>query len=141
MGKELIGISEELAEAQIKSYFDYYSEDMKEVEAFQIAAGGVGFNNVIKKLTRLIMKGIVSIDVGPNGVEIVQQLFHNKSIEKLCYAALNGEASIAISDLDGVMKRNTLLGKLSGVGADGIKSLIGQDHKTAGTIYAFLSLL
>lgn len=143
MGQELTTISEQAADAQIKSYFDYYSEDIEEIRAYQSEAleSDTGFNLLLKKMRRLIMKGIVSIEIGASGAEIVQRVFHNKSLDKLCYAALNGEASIAIVDLGGVQKMNVLLGKLSGVGADGIKGLVGQDYKNAGTVYAFLTLL
>lgn len=136
-----INISKQSAEKQVASYFDYYSEDIADIEAFQDTVGGIGLKVVLGKVKRLIQKGIVSIEVTEKGAEIIQKLFHNKSFKELRYAPLNGEAAMAISEIgDDTMRRCTLLGKLSGTGADTIKGLVGADWKNAGTLHAFLSL-
>jgi hypothetical protein len=139
--KELIKVSEQAADAQIKAYFDYYSEEFEEMEEYQKSKGGNGFPMLIARMKRLIRKGILSIEIRETGVVIVQQVFHNKGFSKLEYGSLNGKVALAVSELDGLTEQNTFLGILSGVGEEEIGSLHGQDHKTAQTVYHFLSLL
>jgi hypothetical protein len=45
-----------------------------------------------------------------------------------------------IQSLNGVEKMTKMLGIMSGVGDEQIKSFSGKDWQTANTIYAFLSL-
>lgn len=138
---EKITISEEAAKKQIESYFDYYSESLEDISDFQDANGGVGLRVVLNKIQRLIEKGIVSIEVSDKGAEIIQKLRHNKNFKELRYGSLSGEAALAISEIgDDMMRKCTLLGKLSGTSATDIKGLVGADWKDAGTVHAFLSL-
>jgi hypothetical protein len=138
---ELIKISPESAKAQIERYFDYYSESIDDIAEYQEANGAIGMRTILKKVQRLIEKGIVSIEVSGSGVEIIQKLHHGKKLSELRYAALSGEAAMAISEIgDDMLLRCTLLGKLSGAGAEQIKGLVGADWKNAATLHAFLSL-
>lgn len=133
-------LSEEVAKKQIEDFFGYYEEDLQSIMKFQSEFAKASVELVIDKLTRQIRSGTISLESETDGFVIKQKLYHHRSIKEVVYRPINGNTVLMIQSLNGVEKMTKMLGIMSGIGEDQMKTFSGKDWQTANTIYAFLSL-
>jgi hypothetical protein len=137
-------ISQENAEAQIETLFDYYDIDLEDYAGLMIKGTDSKKSLEVsrKKLVKAIKKGRLEIADDDDGFSITQRLKGKyKSITELKYKPISGRAKVEMDKYESDnAKMYGLLAAMSGVEAGHIQGLRGPDLSTAECLGGFFLL-
>lgn len=137
-------ISQENAEAQMESLFDYYDIDLEDYEGLSIK--GTNTRKALevskRKLIKAIKKGRLEINEDEDGFSITQTLKGKyKTLSEIRYKPISGRAKVEMDKYESEnAKMYGLLAAMSGVEAAHIQALRGPDLSTAECLGGFFLL-
>lgn len=134
MKKEFI-ISEEVAEAQVDLFCNYYDIDLSDSAESQKEA----VETARKKIIRAIRFGEMEISLDDEDDPIIKQMIPIKGggTTDIEYGVLSGKHKKAMTKQEEFGKMYSLLGSLSGLGETAISKLKGRHLSTAECIGMF----
>jgi hypothetical protein len=126
-------ISEEAAIDQINIFMDYYDFDPKDHNTLEDL-----LEDALKRLLKAVRRGYLEIGMAEDNLVIKQKLTRPPGSEDtLIYKVLTGRSKMAMDKKKATETQNriySLVGALTGVGAEGIKALSGIDLSVAESL-------
>ena len=143
MAEEKTIISEDSAKEQLEILMEYYDIDKDDIE---IEEGPEAVQTLMNGLVRAIRKGRLQIKVDSDRKLLVtQHLKHAPGdIDTIDYSIVGQKARLAMDRVKSTKEQERMcafMGSLSGLGVQGVSSLVGADMGTMNRLATLFSMV
>ena len=141
--KKVLVISEESAKEQLETLMDFYDIDKDDIE---IEEGPEAVQTLMNGLIRAIRKGRLEIKVDSDSLLLVTQHLQHApgDIKTVEYSVVGQKARLAMDRVKSTKEQERMcafMGSLSGLGVQGVSSLVGADMGTMNRLATLFSMV
>ena len=141
--KKVLVISEESAKEQLETLMDFYDIDKDDIE---IEEGPEAVQTLMNGLIRAIRKGRLEIKVDSDSLLLVTQhlQYAPGDINTVEYNVVGQKARLAMDRVKSTKEQERMcafMGSLSGLGVQGVSSLVGADMGTMNRLATLFSMV
>jgi hypothetical protein len=141
--KKVLLISDESAREQLETLMDFYDIDKDDIE---IEEGPEAVQTLMNGLIRAIRKGRLEIKTDSDGQLLVTQHLQHApgDINTVEYNVVGQKARLAMDRVKSTKEQERMcafMGSLSGLGVQGVSSLVGADMGTMNRLATLFSMV